>query len=140
MPRAQGGFLSGAVWPITAIFACCLLVSFTNALHHLELHRSNAPDVTDQSSALEALFNTEWSDEDLQMLQKMMDEQVERFRSQLFEQHKAQLHREKRSKATSQSLLCLLLSLCVTLFSSKMRSNLACAIGDGRNTLTKQPT
>lgn len=33
----------------------------------------------------------------IKMLQKMMDEQVERFRSQLFEQHKAQLHREKRS-------------------------------------------
>ena len=37
----------------------------------------------DHQTDLEALFNTDWSDQDLQQLQRIMDEHVERFRKQL---------------------------------------------------------
>ena len=85
-----------------AVVGGCLLFACPSAdgsSSFRDLTTANADVDLDQSVALKNFLDLQWSDEDLQMLQKMMAQQVKKFRAQLFQkQEAAQVRREKRSK------------------------------------------
>lgn len=76
MLRAQGSLPDAAMCFIYFLLLCCMLPACST-------DDFNVLSSIDQRPDLEAFFNTEWSDENLEQLQRIMDEHVERFRKQL---------------------------------------------------------
>lgn len=77
----------------SACFVCCVVTMSLPPGAESRLGTA----IEESGSTLEALLNVEWSNDDLEALQNIMDEQVEIFRAQLLEHFEnSAVHRGKR--------------------------------------------